>query len=72
MKRVLITGKNSYVGTNVEHWLMKEPDKYYIESISLRDPNWKEFDFSRFDVVFHVAGIAHVSTKKRWRIHISK
>ena len=29
----------------------------------MKDPNWKEFDFSRFDVVFYVAGIAHVSTR---------
>jgi nucleoside-diphosphate-sugar epimerase len=64
MKRVLITGANSYVGTNVEKWLMKEPDKYYVETLDMQDPNWKEFDFSSFDVVFHVAGIAHVSTKK--------
>jgi UDP-glucose 4-epimerase len=30
----------------------------------MKDPNWKNFDFTRFDVVFHVAGIAHVSKKK--------
>jgi UDP-glucose 4-epimerase len=65
LKRVLITGKNSYVGTNVEKWLMKEPDKYYVESISVRGEEWKTFDFSTFDVVLHVAGIAHVSSKKR-------
>ena len=64
MKRVLITGANSYVGTNVEKWLMKEPDKFYVETLDMKNPNWKEFDFSSFDVVFHVAGIAHVSTKK--------
>ncbi len=64
MKRVLITGANSYVGTNVEKWLMKEPDRYYVETLDMKDPNWKNFDFSKFDVVFHVAGIAHVSTKK--------
>lgn len=64
MKRVLITGANSYVGTNVEAWLMKEPDKYYVETLDMKDPNWKDFDFSGFDVVFHVAGIAHVSKKK--------
>lgn len=63
MKRVLITGANSYVGTNVEKWLMKKPDKYYVETLDMQDPNWKAFDFSSFDVVFHVAGIAHVSTK---------
>lgn len=64
LKRVLITGANSYVGTNVEKWLMREPEKYYVETLDMKDPNWKNFDFSKFDVVFHVAGIAHVSTKK--------
>jgi UDP-glucose 4-epimerase len=64
LKRVLITGANSYVGTNVEKWLMKEPENFYVETLDMRDPNWKNFDFSMFDVVFHVAGIAHVSTKK--------
>jgi nucleoside-diphosphate-sugar epimerase len=64
LKRVLITGANSYVGTNVEKWLMKEPDKFYVETLDMKDPNWRNFDFSKFDVVFHVAGIAHVSTKK--------
>lgn len=64
MKRVLITGANSYVGTNVEKWLMKEPENFNVETLDMRDPNWKSFDFSKFDVVFHVAGIAHVSTKK--------
>jgi UDP-glucose 4-epimerase len=64
MKRVLITGANSYVGTNVEKWLMKEPDQYYVETLDMKDPNWKKFDFSKFDVVFHVAGIAHSTPKK--------
>lgn len=65
MKRVLITGKNSYVGTNVEKWLMKEPDKYYVESITVRGEEWKNFDFSKFDVVFHVAGIAHIKENRK-------
>ncbi|MCD4827126.1 MAG: NAD-dependent epimerase/dehydratase family protein [Acholeplasmataceae bacterium] len=64
MKRVLITGANSYVGTNVEKWLLREPDKYHVETLDMKDPNWRDFDFSKFDVVFHVAGIAHVSTRK--------
>jgi UDP-glucose 4-epimerase len=65
IKRVLITGSNSYVGTNVEKWLMKEPDKFYVETISVRGDAWKSFDFSKFDVVFHVAGIAHIKETKR-------
>lgn len=64
LKKVLITGSNSYVGTNVEKWLLRETEKYYVETLDMRDPNWQNFDFTQFDVVFHVAGIAHVSTKK--------
>ncbi len=64
MKRVLITGANSYVGTNVEKWLMRNPDKYTVDTLNMKDQSWKNFDFSKFDVVFHVAGVAHVSTKK--------
>jgi UDP-glucose 4-epimerase len=59
MKRILITGKNSYIGLRFEEWLAKYPDKYKIGSISLRDGAWKEKDFSDYDVVYHVAGIAH-------------
>ena len=62
MKRVLITGKNSYIGTSLKNWLMREPDKYKVDTVSTRDDSWKEKDFSQYDVVFHVAGIAHVSS----------
>jgi nucleoside-diphosphate-sugar epimerase len=64
LKKVLITGANSYVGTNVEKWLMKEPENFYVETLDMKDPNWTSFDFSRFDVVFHVAGIVHKKVTK--------
>lgn len=62
MKRILITGQNSYIGSSLEKWLMKEPKNYQVDTINMRDESWKEKDFSTYDVVFHVAGIAHVST----------
>ncbi len=62
MKRVLITGKNSYIGTSLENWLMREPNKYKVDTVDMKDGSWKEKDFSQYDVVFHVAGIAHVSS----------
>lgn len=60
MKRVLITGKNSYIGTSLEKWLMREPNKYKVDTVDMKDGLWKEKDFSQYDVVFHVAGIAHI------------
>lgn len=59
-KKILITGKNSYVGNQLAEWLNKEPDKYEVVKESVRDDKWKEIDFSLFDVVVHVAGIAHI------------
>jgi nucleoside-diphosphate-sugar epimerase len=64
MKKILITGKNSYVGMNLEKWLGKHPDRYSIDSISLRNDSWKKTDFTQYDVVFHAAGIAHIKETK--------
>lgn len=64
VKRVLITGKNSYIGTSLEKWLLREPEKYFVHTIDVRGEEWKEHDFSHYDVVFHVAGIAHVKESK--------
>lgn len=65
MKRVLITGANSYVGTNVEKWLKRTPEQFEVDTVSTFNDEWKTADFSKYDVVFHVAGIAHVDAKKK-------
>ena len=62
MKKVLITGINSYVGKSVKKWLDKYPNIYSVHTISLKNDSWKEKNLSQYDVVLHVAGIAHVSS----------
>ena len=64
MINVLITGEQSYVGSHVEQWLMKNPGEFNVKTISVRDDSWKKTNFSEYDVVYHVAGIAHVDAKK--------
>lgn len=61
MKRILITGVNSKVGIAVKNWLSQWPRKFQIDMISMRTDEWKITDFSAFDSVYHVAGIAHVT-----------
>ena len=63
MKRILITGSNSYVGTNIERWLQKWPSEYQVDTVDTMDYRWTKTDISKYDVVFHVAGIAHVDPK---------
>lgn len=59
MKKVLITGAGSYIGTKVELWLKKYPDKYQVTVIDMVNENWGNADFRGYDIVYHVAGIAH-------------
>ena len=63
MKRVLITGANSFVGMNIERWLMDTPDEFSVDTVDTMNDAWKRADFSQYDVVFNVAGIAHVNPK---------
>ncbi len=62
MKKILITGKNSYIGNAFEKWVMREPDDYQVDTVDMENNLWKEAEFGQYDVVFHVAGIAHVSS----------
>ena len=58
MKSILVTGINSYVGKSFSDYMKNRPG-YKVVSISMRDGSWKNEDFSGFDSVFHVAGLAH-------------
>lgn len=58
-KKILITGSDSYVGTSVETWLKQWPEYYQVDTLDMRTEAWRAYDFSAYDVVYHVAGIAH-------------
>ena len=63
MKKVLITGANSYIGTSFENYVMQCHD-YQIDTVDMIDGKWRDKSFSEYDSVFHVAGIAHSDTGK--------
>lgn len=59
---ILITGAGSYVGTSVERWI-KNHSNYRVDTLDMLKDTWRDTDFSQYDVVYHVAGIAHVNAK---------
>ena len=75
MKKILITGAGSYVGESVRRYMMETaPGAYQIDAVDTMGPStssgqvqgkqaayWKDVDMSLYDVVYHVAGIAHVN-----------
>jgi UDP-glucose 4-epimerase len=65
MKKVLITGANSYIGTSFENYVKKlYPNDFSVETVDMIDGTWREKSFSGYDAVFHVAGIAHSDSGK--------
>lgn len=65
MKKVLITEANSYIGTSVEKYITDNyPDECAFDTLDMQDGHWREKSFAGYDVVFHVAGIAHSDSGK--------
>lgn len=60
MKRILITGANSYVGTSFEKYIKDNfPNDFSVDTVDMIDGTWRQKSFSGYDVIYHVAGIAH-------------
>jgi UDP-glucose 4-epimerase len=60
MKRILITGAGSYIGTSFDRYIKDNfSNDYILDTVDMTDASWREESFAGYDSVFHVAGIAH-------------
>lgn len=59
MKQVLIFGKDSYIGTSVEQYIKNQDTDISITVMDALTDAWRQEDFSKYDSIFQVAGIAH-------------
>ena len=65
MKKILITGANSYIGTSFEKYIgMNSPQGYLVDTVDMIGDGWKQKNFGEYDCIFHVAGIAHSDSGK--------
>ena len=65
MKKILITGANSYIGTSFENYIKDNfSNEYQVDTVDMIDGTWREKDFSQYDSIYHVAGIAHSDNGK--------
>ena len=66
--KILITGAGSYVGESVRTYLLNTaPAQFEIDAVDTMNDAWKQADFTRYDIVFHVAGIAHVNADPKMK-----
>lgn len=60
MKKILILGANSYIGTSFENYIKENyPEGYEIRRTSLRGTAWQQEDWSGYDSILNVTGKAH-------------
>lgn len=64
MKKILITGANSYIGMSFEKYMQQWPEDYQVDTVDMIDGTWREMSFAGYDTVYHVAGIAHSDNGK--------
>lgn len=59
-KKVLITGAGSFIGESFKSYVEENYNKNIsLDIIDMTNQEWKDYDFSLYDSIFHVAGIAH-------------
>lgn len=58
MTRVIITGAGSYIGTHLNAWLSRRPERFEVEEMDLHGA-WDASAFLGCGCVIHVAGLAH-------------
>ncbi len=51
MKKILITGKDSYIGTNFENCIKLNNADYIVDTISVQDDSWITKCFSQYDSI---------------------
>lgn len=59
-RRVLITGAGSYIGESFQRYAEKHyTENFTIDTLDMLTDVWREKSFVDYDIVYHVAGLAH-------------
>lgn len=64
---ILIIGKNSYIGNHIDKWLTA--NGHYVKQLDVLTDEWKNYNYSNFDGIIHVAGIVHQPKCNDWSLY---
>lgn len=65
--KILIIGKNSYIGNHIDEWLTK--CGHEVAQLDVLTEEWKTYDYSPYDAIVHVAGIVHRPDCQDWNLY---
>lgn len=59
-KKVLIVGEDSYIGESFKSYILEHySSNFLVDTVDTLNGSWREKEFSCYNIVYHVAGIAH-------------
>lgn len=64
--KVVITGANSYIGNSIQSYIQTTDKELEVCQLDVIGEQWREFDFSAYDAVIHVAAIVHRKEEISW------
>ena len=70
MKRVLITGANSFLGDSVKRYL-ENSGGYEVDTLDMLKSDWVKTSFSKYNVVINVCAIVHRPKEKNETLYFS-
>lgn len=65
--KILIIGKNSYIGNHIDEWLTKYG--HQVTQLDVLNDEWKTFEYSPYETIVHVAGIVHQPKCQDWELY---
>lgn len=65
--KILIIGKNSYIGNHIDEWLTKHG--HQVAQLDVLSDEWKTYDYSPYEAIVHVAGIVHQPKCQDWELY---
>lgn len=65
--KILIIGKDSYIGNHIDQWLSAHDME--VTQLDVLTDQWKDYDYSVYDAIVHVAGIVHRPDCSDWDLY---
>lgn len=64
MKKVMLVGIGGYIGGKFTEYIKKNYPDWQVDAVDSMNMKWAEADFSGYDAVYNVSGLAHANARQ--------
>ena len=64
MKKVMLVGVGGYIGGKFTEYINKNYPDWQVDAVDSMDRKWADVDFTGYDAVYNVSGLAHANARQ--------